>query len=277
MITPNFVGQTYTDNLTGDIWKANSLTEGDWTLQVQNSKMKWEPTDLCVTDRTEFSLIENNGLTSVTFEGTTSGGINVEVDFTLESITSSTLLTVDQKVNAAIVIDNCDVLSIVSLSALTEVTDQISISNAPLLATIAFPALTTVPLITLDTLPALTALDLGGALTISGTLTITACDILSSIDLGTFISAGIIVIQSNPALTSLTLTAWVPPNGSDNSFSDNALDVTTVNHILSRAVANAGFVTGIINLTGGTNAAPAGQGATDVTTLQGRGVTVTHN
>jgi hypothetical protein len=44
--------------------------------------------------------------------------------------------------------------------------------------------------------------------------------------------------------------------------------------VLARFVANAEFVSGTIYLSGGTNAAPTGQGLTDVTTLRARGVAV---
>ena len=43
------------------------------------------------------------------------------------------------------------------------------------------------------------------------------------------------------------------------------------------AVANAGYVSGTIDLSGGTNATPSAGGLADAATLTGRGVTVVHN
>jgi len=277
VVLPDFVGQVYKDILTGNLWRSNTETIGDWTLELQNSKLEWQPSGLCILNRAKFALLENNEFTSLVLKNTTSGGISVEVDFTLQTLTSTDLLTIDQAINAALVIDNCDVLNTVNFSVLTDVTDQISISNAPLLATVAFPALETVPIFTLDTLPALATLTLSALITVSGTFTITACAILTTVNLSTMVTAGGLSIHDNPALTTLSLLAWVPPNGSINNFEANALNASTVNLILEQGVANAGFVSGTINLFGGTNAAPSGQGVADVITLQGRGVTVTHN
>jgi hypothetical protein len=33
-VTPDFIGQIYKDTATGNLWRANSLTAGDWTLEV---------------------------------------------------------------------------------------------------------------------------------------------------------------------------------------------------------------------------------------------------
>lgn len=43
-VTPDFVGQVYKDTNTGNIWRANSLTQGDWTLECSGS-----PTQVTLT------------------------------------------------------------------------------------------------------------------------------------------------------------------------------------------------------------------------------------
>lgn len=83
--------------------------------------------------------------------------------------------------------------------------------------------------------------------------------------------------HGNTAMTTVSVPLWLPKNGGSFNFSGCALSGTAVNHILARAVANAAFVTGTINLSGGTSAAPSGQGITDKNTLIARGVTVTTN
>lgn len=81
------------------------------------------------------------------------------------------------------------------------------------------------------------------------------------------------------SLTTISLPKWIPSNGQNSFFSDNALLAASVNHILARHVAsptwgNAGEV---LTLNGGTNAAPSGQGILDKATLIGRGAAVNTN
>jgi len=87
----------------------------------------------------------------------------------------------------------------------------------------------------------------------------------------------VVEVSGNPLLVSVSLPNFFPINGTQITFSENALNDTSVNHILARAVANPGYVSGAIDLSGGTNAAPTGQGIIDAATLDGRGVNVTTN
>ena len=84
-------------------------------------------------------------------------------------------------------------------------------------------------------------------------------------------------IYSCSALTDIQIPNLVFPNGGKFDLGDNALSQSCVDAILARAVANAGYVSGRIDLNGGTNAAPSVAGAADKATLIGRGVTVTTN
>lgn len=76
------------------------------------------------------------------------------------------------------------------------------------------------------------------------------------------------------SLTDVSIPLLASINGNVDFF-DCALTETSVNHILARLVV-CGFV-GTVDLSGGTNAAPTGQGVTDVATLTGLGATVTTN
>lgn len=102
---------------------------------------------------------------------------------------------------------------------------------------------------------------------------------LTSINLNSLVSTGAtsIAIKNNASLVSLSLPSLVPTNGNTYTFQNNALNAASVNGLLHRFVLNAGYVSGNIQLEGGTNAAPSGQGAADVITLTGRGVVVTSN
>lgn len=104
--------------------------------------------------------------------------------------------------------------------------------------------------------------------------------LLVSIDLQSLVAsdaAGITCIN-NPSLSTINLASLVPFNGKNYLFTGNALDAPTVNQILARAVANAGFVSGLVDLSGGTSDPPNGQGIIDKGILNGRlpGLAVTN-
>ncbi len=88
---------------------------------------------------------------------------------------------------------------------------------------------------------------------------------------------GFLFITGCTLLTTVTLPHFVPNNGGSYSITACALSASTVNAILAQFKAAAGFVSGSLDLSGGTSAAPTGQGITDKATLIGRGVTVTTN
>ena len=104
----------------------------------------------------------------------------------------------------------------------------------------------------------------------------TGNSLLTSIALPEFIS-GLITVRGNAGLVDLFFPKYVPVTGSQVRFDANALSAASVNHVLARCVANAGYVTGTVSLDGGTNAAPTGQGIADVATLIARGVAVNTN
>jgi len=93
-----------------------------------------------------------------------------------------------------------------------------------------------------------------------------------------------IQIQNNPNLTSLTLgTIGVLKNVNDGiTLSNNALNVGSVNGVLALLVSLDGtngttLFTSSVELAGGTNAAPTGQGIIDKQTLIDRGCNVETN
>ncbi len=121
-------------------------------------------------------------------------------------------------------------------------------------------------------LPALTTISAGGGLSVAG------CSALLSLDAPLLVPfSGELFCSENPLLETVNLPVWSPANGTNVSFSNCSLSVASVNHILARCVANPAYASGIVDLAGGASAAPAGQGAADVITLTGRGVTVNTN
>lgn len=211
-VTPDFIGQVYKDTNTGNIWRANSTTPGDWTLELQNMQMEWSPRTLKLGELMGYQADYDNpttliGITSIVFKQ----------------------VSLVQNIN---IVYSDDILSI------------------------GFPNLTTDDAI----------------------ITIANCANLSSITLPNLVTCiSGISFRDLASLSTLALPSWVPTNGSEYKFHNNALDAASVNGLLARMVAEPTFVSGTVKLEGGTNAAPSGQGATDATTLLGRGVTLTTN
>jgi hypothetical protein len=115
-------------------------------------------------------------------------------------------------------------------------------------------------------------------ITNSGSLNFGSNTGLTEILLPSFVSApGSFSADSCASLVTLSVPSYVPTNGTTQSFSNCALNAASVNAFLARCVANAGFVSGIVDLSGGTSSAPTGQGIADKATLIGRGCTVTTN
>lgn len=209
--------------------------------------------------------------------------------------------------------DNAMVTSI-SLPVLVSAS-MVGLDNNAIITTLALPALVSVtgdPSIGLGILrcatdPLLTSFSAPKLVSISGSLDISSCNALTSVNLSSLVSIGMDWnASSNPALATLafpalttigtapgssfcgtagdtvlsTLSApsiqfpFVPGYTVDDSAC--ALNVASVNQVLRRLAA--GGVTGYtIDLSGGTNAHPTGQGLIDKAFLQASGNTVTTN
>lgn len=125
---------------------------------------------------------------------------------------------------------------------------------------------------------ALTSISIPLVSIVAGTFAITENPLLPSVSFPSLTSTGTLAIESNVILTTISVPLWSPTNGSFVYCDGNALDVESVDHILSRCVANAEYVSGTIDLSGGTNAAPSSVGeGSDYETLVNRGVSVVVN
>lgn len=116
-----------------------------------------------------------------------------------------------------------------------------------------------------------------------GNLVITDSPALTSLEFPSLVTAATITISGCAALTAISLPSFMPSTGDYlgsprvYNFQSNALSADSVNAILARCVANGAFVSAVVELSGGTNAAPTGQGLLDLATLRNRGVTVNVN
>lgn len=134
----------------------------------------------------------------------------------------------------------------------------ISFTANPLLTTISFPLWQIV-----NSVPVLITLN-------------AALASLSFPSLTTAISASL-SITDNPLLTSFSFPAFVPQDGLTCIMSGNAYDAASVNHVLAIFAAVVGITGCTIDLSGGTMAAPTGQGIIDKGILIAGVNTVTTN
>lgn len=88
-------------------------------------------------------------------------------------------------------------------------------------------------------------------------------------------SAGL-TVSKGVFLHVLSFPQYIPGNSEADDFSGNALNVASVNGILEQWALNTSFV-GTLDLSGGSNAAPTGAGATAKAALITQGATVTTN
>jgi len=236
-VTPDFTGQIYKDSATGNLWRANSLTAGDWTLELQNAQMKWLPTSVNLTE--SFGIQSQAGTvapTEMTF---------LQTEFIQDVIINSTSVTAIRFPNlvnvdpdywwgASLKVDSCTAMTVLELPLLVKLGSGSLEGNA------------CTSLVTLD-LPSLT--------TVAERVSFASCS----------------------SLTTVSCPSYLPTNGKHQIFQTCNLSAASVNHILARCVANPGYVSGEVHLNDGTNASPTGQGVTDKATLIGRGVVVTTN
>lgn len=235
VVTPEYLGQYYRDTTTGNIWKSTGATSADWTLQVQDFKLKWEPTSYSVQRALWMSSYAGlTGITKLVFEDTILGDTSIEESYDFE---------------------DCTDLVEISCPNATECQEHFWFKDCLSLSAVSAPNL--------------------ARCTGSGHFDIENCG-LTSIVLPAFVS-GDISIHLCPSLTQISLPSFIPEDLDNITFSYNALDAATVNAVLAKCIASVAFTSGAVNLHGGTNAAPTGQGLTDKADLITRGVFVNTN
>jgi len=244
------------DELYDDIFRW-FLEAANYQVNIPNIGLVWEPVESSIESAVSF--ISYSGLPGVT------------------SITSPTVST-DGNI---VFVDSIDLESLSFPKLVSLPFGYLQLINCPKLNTLFFPSLASqisFQIINCDLLPLVSFPFLSGS---KFSFQVNDNAILTSVSLPSFVSADsfttTIQFVNNPALSIVVLSSFVPLNTKNFTASGCALSAASVNHILARHVANAAYVSGTVTLNGGTNAAPTGQGITDKTTLQGRGVTVLTN
>lgn len=282
-VTPDFIGQVYKDTLTGNIWRANSLTPGDWTLEVQNMQTKWEPRTLKFSDKIGFfTFADLPGVTKIVFEqATTMAGIDLEYMADLVEVNFPNLVSIDptNSQGGYLNIQDCTSLTALNLSVLETAINYVQITGCSALNTLDISSLisTGQDLAITDTV--LTAIDLSSLTGIGRDLNLSNHTEVVSIDCSSLLTVPRNVsCFGNTSCTTVNFAVFLPTNGKNVDFSNCALSQASVDHVLARCVANVAYVSGSVNLSGGTNSAPTSVGVgSDYETLTLRGVTVSVN
>lgn len=235
MITPQFTGQYYRDTSTGNIWKSNSTTPGDWSLVVQDMQVAWTPTNLKLGEMIGFFLDSDKGsdLSGIT-----------------DLIFAQSVFASGFRLNGAADLESIAFPNLVSITGYQGSFDSFVLSNNSALTSFTAPLLASV----------------GADFFVSGNTS------LVSISLPSLVQGENFTLGGCTALATVSFPLWVPLNGSTIDLTACALNAASVNHLLARCVANPAFVSGVIDMSGGTSDAPTGQGIIDKATLNARQV-----
>jgi len=225
---------------------------------AEDAVIEWEPSSVELFSKTGMSFYDAE-VTSLSLNmEEILQSIYIEGMGSLASLSFPNLVSVLDDGNEPVIsISDCVSLVSIDFPKLSLMEIYLSIWGCPNLTTINLPALEEVRSLYIES-SAMTSLDLSALVTAGG----------KGMDIS---------VTGNTVLESIDLSSLVPISQGKFYFSGNALTAESVNAILARFVANAEFVLGTVDLSGGTNAAPTGQGLTDVDTLRARGVTVRVN
>lgn len=235
---------------------------GGGGCDYQDMQVDWEPTNLKISELAGVQFGPNgNGITSITYRMATSGGpilVN-NVWASLVSVSGPNLTSLTGGTGSVLSFRNGGGLVSVDFPSLVSISGQIGINSLPFLTTVNLPLLETCRDIDFDSCTSLVSLSLP-SLTSSGG------------------SGSYNDFSGCTVLANVSFPNWVIDDGATLIFTGDALSAASVNHILARCVANAAFVTGTVDLTGGTNSPPSSVGlGSDYAILIARGVIVTVN
>lgn len=143
--TPDFSGQVYKDTGTGNIWRANSTTPGDWNKELQNIQVKWTPNNIKLGEMIGFfSLADLTGVTTLTFLNQDSlSGFDIEANASLTDLAFPNLQTIQS--GGILIIAYNTALTTLSLPVFVSLGNSaVSIYNNTAITSISLPSFTTV-------------------------------------------------------------------------------------------------------------------------------------
>jgi len=183
--------------------------------------------------------------------------------------------------SSAVNVGSIDIAGIITFHSLINVTGSFNagagVSNvvgirAPLLASVAgnFNVFSSSSIQEIQ-VPSLVSI--GGDLDVDSNSSLAQVELLSLVSVN-----GNLFFNDCTILTTIMFPLFSPTNGTINNFSNCALNVASVDGILATFVSNPAFVSGTINLGGGTNSPPSSVApGSDYDILVNRGVTVNVN
>ncbi len=261
------------------------------------SGIEWTP-DVPLNERLLYAAADDFGISVLSFNQRTMPGVVLGNQLGMQALRFPLLERLTGSL-AQILISNCPLLRILYVPNLENAAGDIHVDTCPLLQIFSFPKLevvggnfnvTSVPvpeeieILNLTSVVLDVTIDLNNGLkkahfpklvTVGGLKIRNNAQLLSFIAplLSSAIADGM-DIRDNAALTKLVLGQFVPVNGVTINVSGNALDSDSVTAILASAVANPAYVSGTIDLSGGTNADITSIADTHRATLMARGVSV---
>lgn len=259
-VTPDFIGQRYKDTNTGNIWIANSTTPGDWTLEVQNFEIEWEP-----------KAVKAGEILNFFSNYDAAAGAPGITDLTLKQVTLYDTIQLENSV---------DIVSI-SLPNLVAASQRLQFAYNTVLVSFSAPLLQTVGKnLDVSSCPSLSSVNLPSLISADMGITLNDCN-LTSVNLPNLVHCATgsngISVGGNVGLTTLNIPVYVPVDGENFTGNDCAFSTAMVDSILARFVANAAYISGTIRLNGGTNGAPTTGAGSPHDILVARGVTIIHN
>lgn len=269
-VTPDFIGQDYVNG--GNVWRATDLTNSGWVeicegcvageVSFSDGNISvFRLTDADSTSRIFFpnltgaapELTVNNSNALLEFSAPIliqAGTIGFNTDASLTTLVFTSLEVAD-----SFVVSTCEALTSVGFGTLTVVNDTLSINDSPLLTTLS--------------LPALTAIGVGFAVVSTGITSLSLSALTTPLPAST-------TVTGNASLVSFAMNGQSLQDGGSYDFSGNALNQASVDLVLHAGITGA-MTSGLIDLTGGTNAAPSVAGQADKAALILAGVTVNTN
>lgn len=254
---------------------ATYLGYGSGGCTYQNMQVAWTPTSMAFGRKPTFALATQSGPSSFTYFDTISeGGFAFNTVTGLITVSLPNLTDISGAAWSSLFAASCPDLTSISAPLLASIQDDIFIDANPKLTTVDLNSLVVAGRgLKISTSALLTSILLNALVSIAKDV-----DFISNPSLTTLNFPSLTTVggdwnaDSSTALTTVNLPQFLPTDGKVVSFSGCALNAASVNQILARAVANAGYVSGGIFTQGGTSAAPTGQGIVDKATLNGRQV-----
>lgn len=221
-----------------------------------------------------FSVFGASSLTSLNLPSLVStGGVNCQGTTLLATFTAPLLSTTGA---GDFLLSNALITSL-SLPSLATVGANFDVESCPNLASLILSGLVTCgSALKLINLSPLTVISLPLLSTVAS-IDVIGNGFLTTVNFNSLTTVGFdVTISGNPNLTTFSAPNWLPTDGTSLDFSACALTAASVNSVLASCIAS-GVTTCVIDLSGGTNAAPTGQGLLDKAALILAGNTVTTN